>query len=575
MACLQDTLFACLLTAGISVGAWAILAWAQQHSRRLRVLRELKRVFDLKCSCGTWINGGMLTTAVTVEETCLLLGIRPSSELIVALFNVVNQRWKREGVDFGTFAVFVTEIQASRRRVLCGSVYPPGSPLKRSELVAKRRKDASSSECQVFLGGSCNPTTWREDLAVPALEEAGVTYYNPQAGNWNKEMIAIEEAAKNDARLALFVIDNQTRSISSMVETAYLAASGFEIVTVINDFTPTSTIGDHVLPLDEVQDLNAAHDSLRDVLHREQVPLFNSIDMALNHIIELLRQNRSINVLAEEDFVQAAPVRALPSFDVGGMVTTLTEIFSKKDKRIHLDHLTPMVRARLVGAGLNVTDEEILTTLQHIRSFMGTEDRSDVGFFEFASLIAELHGGAAQRNRDEAVLATKAGRGEPRKHHDLFLRGLGEGEADEEVINRIWGMCEKSSVSVLTAPDSKLRWSGRDLGRLSVETSLTSWDCCSVLLFHISSTKRSIDKCIEAAHAIGVGSKKVVLCMNLEASSLTDAKGNLLEARELKDIRRGRHYLEDCCKLKGVFMCSDIILATAEALRLVKLHKET
>lgn len=34
----------------------------------------------------------------------------------------------------------------------------------------------------VFLGGSCNPTTWRKDLAVPYLQEAGVTFYNPVSG---------------------------------------------------------------------------------------------------------------------------------------------------------------------------------------------------------------------------------------------------------------------------------------------------------------------------------------------------------------------------------------------------------
>lgn len=38
---------------------------------------------------------------------------------------------------------------------------------------------SSTSECQVFLGGSCNPTTWRSDLAIPFLEEKGITYFNP------------------------------------------------------------------------------------------------------------------------------------------------------------------------------------------------------------------------------------------------------------------------------------------------------------------------------------------------------------------------------------------------------------
>lgn len=32
---------------------------------------------------------------------------------------------------------------------------------------------------EVFLGGSCNPTTWRADVAIPALSELGISFYNP------------------------------------------------------------------------------------------------------------------------------------------------------------------------------------------------------------------------------------------------------------------------------------------------------------------------------------------------------------------------------------------------------------
>jgi len=33
---------------------------------------------------------------------------------------------------------------------------------------------------EIFLGGSCNPTTWRKDIVIPTLEAMGVPYYNPQ-----------------------------------------------------------------------------------------------------------------------------------------------------------------------------------------------------------------------------------------------------------------------------------------------------------------------------------------------------------------------------------------------------------
>lgn len=31
----------------------------------------------------------------------------------------------------------------------------------------------------MFLGGSCNPTTWRADTAIPELQKHGISYYNP------------------------------------------------------------------------------------------------------------------------------------------------------------------------------------------------------------------------------------------------------------------------------------------------------------------------------------------------------------------------------------------------------------
>ena len=44
-----------------------------------------------------------------------------------------------------------------------------------------------------------------------------------QVDEWYPELIEIEEQAKSDASLLLFVVDNQTRAVSSMVEIAYFA----------------------------------------------------------------------------------------------------------------------------------------------------------------------------------------------------------------------------------------------------------------------------------------------------------------------------------------------------------------
>eukprot|EP00931_Biecheleriopsis_adriatica_P005264 TRINITY_DN106792_c0_g1_i1.p2 TRINITY_DN106792_c0_g1~~TRINITY_DN106792_c0_g1_i1.p2 ORF type:complete len:104 (-),score=14.89 TRINITY_DN106792_c0_g1_i1:210-494(-) len=39
--------------------------------------------------------------------------------------------------------------------------------------------NADVGKVDVFLGGSCNPTTWRKDVAVPMLIHKGVTFFNP------------------------------------------------------------------------------------------------------------------------------------------------------------------------------------------------------------------------------------------------------------------------------------------------------------------------------------------------------------------------------------------------------------
>ena len=31
----------------------------------------------------------------------------------------------------------------------------------------------------VFLGGSCNPTSWRKDIVIPRLLKEGISFYNP------------------------------------------------------------------------------------------------------------------------------------------------------------------------------------------------------------------------------------------------------------------------------------------------------------------------------------------------------------------------------------------------------------
>lgn len=46
-------------------------------------------------------------------------------------------------------------------------------------------------EYDIFLGGACNPTTWRQTIAIPLCERAGVKYYNPQVDNWTPDLVSL------------------------------------------------------------------------------------------------------------------------------------------------------------------------------------------------------------------------------------------------------------------------------------------------------------------------------------------------------------------------------------------------
>lgn len=52
-----------------------------------------------------------------------------------------------------------------------------------------KKKFFSPEENTVFLGGSCNPTTWRKDIAIPELEKRHISYFNPVSISITKKIL--------------------------------------------------------------------------------------------------------------------------------------------------------------------------------------------------------------------------------------------------------------------------------------------------------------------------------------------------------------------------------------------------
>lgn len=150
----------------------------------------------------------------------------------------------------------------------------------------------------VFLGGSCNPTTWRTEVAIPYFRQAQINFYNPQVQTWRPELIEEENQAKSDAGILLFVIDNQTRGVSALIELAELVAGNRILVCVLKEFIrPDSRICGQIVGVKEYHELRHAQLVIKCLMERRGVPVFSNLPEALDYCAQLIKQQLSTDEL--------------------------------------------------------------------------------------------------------------------------------------------------------------------------------------------------------------------------------------------------------------------------------------
>jgi hypothetical protein len=66
----------------------------------------------------------------------------------------------------------------------------------------------------VFLGGTCNESTWREKL----IKKLKVPYFNPVVEDWTKEFQKKEDDERINAKFVLFVITPLMKGVFSIAE---------------------------------------------------------------------------------------------------------------------------------------------------------------------------------------------------------------------------------------------------------------------------------------------------------------------------------------------------------------------
>ena len=165
---------------------------------------------------------------------------------------------------------------------------------------------------QVFLGGACDPTTWRTDTAIPMLEAAGVAFHNPQVADWDAQdaklkaegiaggILEVEGKEKLTSFVLLFVFDPQTRAIGTLNEAVEFMCSGRQKVVLVASYVvPGQNVGGQVLTAEEAMDLNIARAELFGVAKAKGVPVFQDIGQAVEHCAEVIVEATQDYTVAE------------------------------------------------------------------------------------------------------------------------------------------------------------------------------------------------------------------------------------------------------------------------------------
>ncbi|ELU06794.1 hypothetical protein CAPTEDRAFT_221758 [Capitella teleta] len=413
----------------------------------------------------------------------------------------------------------------------------------------------------VFLGGSCNPTTWRHDVAIPYLKRLCITFYNPvsstssvhlhlltseylqQVGNWKPELMEIEDQAKMTAELLFFVIDNQTRSTASMVEAAYLAGCGRQLVLVIKDFVPPVVVAGEQLSSLEVEDLERSHAYLTDLVERQGIPVFNDIDTALDCTGKAISQSVKVSDLTLSD--GAMPVK-FAHIRVADKLMKLRDVFNSVDTNNS---------GRLSKQDIRLALRTIMDEDASFDTFQ-TQERDMFTFEEFCCMVAEMR---CRRQPFMQRLLLKLSRlpmkifnwihgyqvpspsNSELRQRDLFLGGsCGFTTWREDIAIP---MLKKEGMSFFNPqlPEWSMRY-------IPLEAAVK--DSCCLLLYVITPDTRGITSMLEASHFIGQGCQ-VVLCIQPMQYGV-QIEGECLTELAVKDYNRARAYLSDLANRDGV-----------------------
>ncbi|EGI69865.1 hypothetical protein G5I_01408 [Acromyrmex echinatior] len=422
---------------------------------------------------------------------------------------------------------------------------------------------------EVFLGGSCNPTTWRSDIAIPTLQNLGITYYNPQVSQWGPELIAQEYEAKQTARVLLFVIDNQTRNSAGIIEAAQLAATRSEsLVLVIYPYRQGQAILGETVSTQEYYDLMNGLLVLQYLMERQRVPIFESVSVALHCTSKMLREKINVqDCVNTEDGIK--PIR-ISLTQNGTDVVKLREIFKSMDVNdsgtVKLGEAWMMLQSSTMCNNLSLLDllntvnkkSEIYRTL--IDGFPAKGDPTElrINFEQFCVLASESSWMRMKSNGISCENWTNS-----------FVQEFEKRDIYVGVVSKDLFWLESSAIPLIESMRLSLyRPSLNEYNVRILPQELQKIKNSRLILLIVPQNSRGIAIMALAAHLIGLHAK-LVLCVQIlpEGSIISDEQ---LTEQARKDYNRGRMYLSDFATREGVPVFQNIADALQHAIQLVQ-----
>ena len=144
-------------------------------------------------------------------------------------------------------------------------------------------------------------TTWREEVAIPSLENVGISYFNPQLpiGQWTLEYEQVEIEAKEQCDVMLWVITAETRGVTSVAEAVFYIAEGRPLALALEMLKEKAVINGKMISEEERDDLNRGRIFLRTIAREYSVPIFANETEAVEYAIDLCQSRSSQLTIAE------------------------------------------------------------------------------------------------------------------------------------------------------------------------------------------------------------------------------------------------------------------------------------